>query len=147
VSLLGSALGAGSVTIGAKADDWEAAVRLAGAGLVRSGRATDAYTDAMVATIRDLGPYVVIAPGLAMPHARPSEAVLQTGMSLTILSEPVVFGHKRNDPVEVVFALAALDHDRHLELLSEFASKFAADGFVNSLLSCQTETEIRGLFA
>jgi PTS system ascorbate-specific IIA component len=114
--------------------------------LVASGRTTEAYTDAMVATIRELGPYVVIAPGLAMPHARPSESVLETGMSLVVLTEPVAFGHAKNDPVRVLFGLAALDHDRHLELLSEFAGKFSKEGFVNSLLSCSTEGQIRALF-
>jgi PTS system ascorbate-specific IIA component len=147
VSLLGQALGEGAVRIGVKATDWEAAVRIAGAALVASGRVTDAYTDDMVQIIRELGPYPVIAPGLAMPHARPSEAVLSTGMSLILLEEPVSFGHSKNDPVRVVFGLAALDHDRHLDLLSEFAGRFADPTFVNSLLSCKDETEIRGLLS
>ena len=146
MSLLNQALGSGAILLGARAEDWETAVRLAGSGLVASGRTTESYTDAMVATIRELGPYVVISPGLAMPHARPSESVLETGMSLVVLAEPVAFGHAKNDPVRVVFGLAALDHDRHLELLSEFAGKFSTEGFVNSLLSCSTEGQIRALF-
>lgn len=147
MSLLNAALGPGSIATGVEATDWEDAVRAAGAGLEASGRCTPAYTDAMVAAIVELGPYIVIAPGLAMPHARPSEAVLATGMSLVTLREPVSFGSKKNDPVHVVFALAAQDHDRHLELLAEFAGKFGSEGFVNSLLSCSTEDEIRALFA
>ena len=146
MSLLNAALGVGSITLAAEAPDWEAAVRLAGSGLEASGRTTNVYTQAMVAAILELGPYVVVAPGLAMPHARPSEAVLETGMSLVVLKTPVAFGHRKNDPVRVVFGLAALDHDRHLELLSEFAGKFGKEGFVNSLLSCQSESEIRHLF-
>jgi PTS system ascorbate-specific IIA component len=146
MSLINRALAPGSIRLGASVGSWQEAVEACGELLVSSGRTTNAYTDAMVATIKELGPYVVIAPGLAMPHARPSEAVLDTGMSLVTLSEPVVFGHKKNDPVTVVFGLAALDHDRHLELLSEFAGKFSQPGFVNSLLSCQAESEIRSLF-
>jgi len=147
VSLVGRALAPGSIVLNAEAADWESAVRMVGSALVASGRTTDAYTDAMVQTIHDLGPYVVIAPGLAMPHARPSDAVLETGMSLVVLEHPVKFGNAKNDPVRVLFGLAALDHDRHLELLSEFASLFSKDGFVNSLLSCSTVDEIHSLFA
>jgi len=88
----------------------------------------------------------VIAPGLAMPHARPNDSVLETGMSLVTLAEPVSFGHAKNDPVRVVFGLAALDHDKHLELLSEFAAKFSQPDFVNTLLTSSTEGEIRSLF-
>ena len=147
MSLLLGALGPGSVLLDRVAQDWEGAVRLAGDGLVASNRTTHAYTDAMVATIRDLGPYIVIAPGLAMPHARPSDAVLATGMSLVVLREPVSFGHSKNDPVRVLFGLAAQNHDKHLELLSEFAGKFSQPNFVKSLLSCRSEHEIRQLFA
>lgn len=147
MSLLLGALGPGSVLLEQVAEDWEGAVRLVGDGLVASNRTTPAYTDAMVATIEDLGPYIVIAPGLAMPHARPGDAVLATGMSLVVLREPVSFGHSKNDPVRVLFGLAAQDHDKHLELLSEFAGKFSQPDFVKSLLSCRSEDEIRQLFA
>lgn len=147
MSLLQRALGAGSILLNQTTEDWQGAVRLAGAGLVASGRTTAEYTEAMVATILELGPYVVIAPGLAMPHARPNDSVLETGMSLVTLAEPISFGHGKNDPVRVVFALAALDHDKHLELLSEFAGKFGQPEFVNNLLTCQQEDEIRALFA
>jgi PTS system ascorbate-specific IIA component len=144
MSLLEKAFGKGSILLNQTAADWQGAVRLAGDGLVASGCTTAKYTDAMIATIEDLGPYVVIAPGLAMPHARPGDSVLHTGMSLVTLAEPVDFGSS-NDPVKVIFALAARDHDKHLELLSEFAGKAAETEFVNSLLSCQTEAQIRTL--
>jgi len=144
MSLLEKAFGQGSILLNQPAADWQQAVRLAGQGLEASGCSTGAYTDAMIAAIDDLGPYVVIAPGLAMPHARPDDSVLHTGMSLVTLANPVDFG-STNDPVRVVFALAARDHDRHLELLSEFAGKASNNDFVNSLLSCQSEAQIRTL--
>lgn len=147
MSQLQQALGPGSILLNQSVSHWEDAVRLAGKALVASGRTTDAYTQAMVDTIHQLGPYIVIAPGLAMPHARPNDSVLETGMSLVTLQQGVEFGHKKNDPVRVVFGLAALDHDKHLELLSEFAAKFSTPDFVKTLLSCSAEGEIRHLFA
>lgn len=145
MSLLSNALGEGSIILDAQAGNWEAAVRLAGDGLVASGRTTQKYTDDMVAAVHQLGPYIVIGPGLAMPHTRPSENVLQTGLSLVVLQQPVEFGHKRNDPVHVLFGLAALDHDRHLEILSEFASHASDPNFINSLLTCSSVAQIRSL--
>ena len=147
MSLLQQALGEGSVVIGASAKDWQDAVAIAGNALVASGCTTPDYTQAMIDNVLELGAYIVIAPGLAMPHARPSESVLHTGLSLVTLKQPVKFGHHKNDPVSVVFGLAALDHDRHLELLSEFAAKMQQPGFVNSLLSCPEEASARRLFA
>ena len=146
MSLLANAFGSGAIGSYERADDWRAATRLAGAGLQASGVADSNYTDAMVAAIDELGPYMVIAPGLALVHARPSDAVAHTGMALALFREPVKFGHAKNDPVHAVFALAALDHDRHLELLADFVRVAGAENFVNSLLTCVTEGDIRALF-
>jgi PTS system ascorbate-specific IIA component len=79
----------------------------------------------MVATVEDLGPYIVIAPGLALAHARPTAAVNRTGLSWVRLAEPVSFGHAKNDPVSLVVGLAATDHDEHQRALAEFAGIFA----------------------
>ena len=38
----------------------------------------DGYADAMIRVIEEFGPYVVIAPGLALAHARPGDDVLRT---------------------------------------------------------------------
>jgi PTS system ascorbate-specific IIA component len=103
-------------------------VRAAGVGLERSGAATSAYTDAMVATVEKLGPYIVIAPGLALAHARPSEAVIRTGFSWVRPAQPVEFGHAKNDPVSLVVGLAAIDHEVHQAALMELATIFTLDG-------------------
>ena len=88
-----------AIHLGATAQDWRAAVRLAGDALVTSGATAPAYTDEMIATVEQLGPYIVIAPGIALAHSRPSPAVLRAGISLVTLARPVDFGHRTNDPV------------------------------------------------
>ena len=95
------------VQLGATAADWRAAVGLAGAALARTGAAEPSYADEMVRMIDEHGPYVVIAPGLALAHARPGPEVLSDGLSVVTLATPVTFGHPHNDPVRVVLGLAA----------------------------------------
>jgi ascorbate PTS system EIIA or EIIAB component len=115
-----------AIRIGAKAADWRAAVRLAGDALVASGATTSAYTDEMVATVERLGPYIVIAPGIALAHSRPSNAVHRAGISLVTLVDPIKFGHRENDPVRLVIGLSALDEEGHITALSTLA-EFLSD--------------------
>jgi PTS system ascorbate-specific IIA component len=75
----------------------------------------------MVDSVHKNGPYIVVAPGFAFAHARPSEAVLRTGMSWVRLAEPVEFGHKSNDPVTLVVALAAKDSEMHQAAMASLA--------------------------
>lgn len=103
------------------AESWQGAVRLAGEALLESGAVTEPYIDEMVAVVEDLGPYIVITPGLALAHARPSALVLRPGLSWVTLSSPVCFGHPQNDPVSVVVGLAAPDNQSHVTALSTLA--------------------------
>lgn len=132
IGLLG-ALKEDHLAVGCEASSWEDAVSLAGGILVENGVAEESYIKAMIDTIRDLGPYCVIAPGIAMPHARPEDHVLDTGFSLVTLKDPVDFGSQENDPVDIVIGFAAQDKNRHVQALREIAQLFIDETFVEDV--------------
>lgn len=136
-----------SITTKATASDWREAIRLAGDGLVAGGATTDAYTQEMLDAIDKHGPYIVIAPGIALAHSRPSAAVLHGGLSWVSLAEPVVFGHSSNDPVSLVIGLAAVDHDSHLEVMSALAGVLSDSAVMTRLLAATTADEVRSELA
>lgn len=137
-----SALEQDAIRVGAVALDWQHSIEMAGELLLASGRTSPGYAEAMITAIEELGPYVVIAPGLALAHAKPSELVFETGLSLLTLAEPIEFGHGSNDPVNLVFALAAIDHDSHLGLLAELSEFLTETSNVNFLLNARSADEI-----
>lgn len=129
----------------ARADDWRGAIRLAGKGLVSSGFVTEAYADEMIATVDKLGPYIVIAPGLALAHSRPSSAVLQTGLSWVRLNTPVEFGNKANDPVSLVIGLAGRDENEHVAVMAAIASALMDQQKKAELAKARTPAQIRAI--
>ena len=145
MSALGDALGDKSIKLSVSASTWTEAITLAGDALELSGRTTAEYTRAMIEAFEELGPYMVIAPGIALAHARPSANVLSTGLSLVVLSESVKFGSERFDPVRIVFGLAALDHDGHIDLMAGLSELLLDDTKVNMLLQSDNESEVRRL--
>jgi mannitol operon transcriptional antiterminator len=103
------------------ASDWEVAVRKAGE-LLELGNCIDKiYIDSMVEVVKSIGAYIVIGKGIALPHSRSSDGVKKIGISLLRLQVPVVFGHPENDPVDLVFALSAVDNVSHMIVLSDLA--------------------------
>ncbi|MBP2653436.1 MAG: system L-ascorbate-specific transporter subunit [Firmicutes bacterium] len=116
-----------TILLQAEADDWQAAVRLGGQLLIDSGVAEPRYIDAIIQCTIEFGPYYVLAPGLAMPHARPEHGVKKTGFSLMTLRTPVPFGHTENDPVDILIFLAAADSSSHLEAMSQIVTVFSDD--------------------
>lgn len=134
-----------AIWIGAVATDWREAIRRAGDALAASGAVTDAYTDEMIATVEALGPYIVIAPGIALAHSRPSLAVLRSGLSIVTLSRPVDFGHRTNDPVRLVVGLAAPDDAGHVDALAALAEFLVDDARREALLAARDAATVRSL--
>ena len=142
-SVLEQALGQGSIKLQQSCVSWRETFELAGLGLVESSRTTSAYTNEMIQAFEELGPYMVIAPGIALAHGRPSEAVLATGLSLVTLSSPVIFGSTANDPVSLVIGLAAVDHDSHIDLMAALSELLMSEDTVNFLLKATNESQVR----
>jgi PTS system ascorbate-specific IIA component len=143
---LAAAFAENSIRVGAVALDREHAIEMAGELLVASGRSTPEYTESMIEAVLENGPYIVIAPGIALAHGRPSEAVLEIGLSLVTLAVPVVFGNDANDPVRLVLGLCATDHNSHIDIMAELATFLGEVESVNSVLNAVDGDQIRLLF-
>ena len=131
-----------AIIIGAEVDDWRAAVRFAGRALTASGATRPGYADEMIRMIEEHGPYVVIAPGLALAHARPGPEVLADGLAVVTLATPVSFGHPHNDPVSVVLGLAIKSADTHIETVAELANVFNDSSAIARLANATSVAEV-----
>jgi PTS system ascorbate-specific IIA component len=132
-----------AVTVHATAADWRDAVGLVAKALARAEFARIGYGADMVRMIEEHGPYVVIAPGLALAHARPGPRVLARGMAVVTLAEPVPFGHPHYDPVRVVVGLASTSPEEHLVTVAAVANVFNDEGLVDRLAAAETIEQIR----
>jgi mannitol operon transcriptional antiterminator len=121
-----------NVLLNAVATGWEEAVRIAGELLYNNGYVEKRFSQAMINAVREMGPYIVLAPGIALPHARPEDGALKTGIALVTLNKPVNFGSVVNDPVDIIIGLASVDHVSHIQLLQRMCN-FLAD---NDKLDC-----------
>lgn len=132
-----------AIVLGATAADWRAGVRRAGEALTASGAAKKSYADEMIRMIEEHGPYVVIAPGLALAHARPGPEVLADGLAIVTLVTPVEFGHPHNDPVRVILGLAIANKEDHLASVAALANVFNDSTAVADLAAATSAAEVQ----
>lgn len=121
-------------------------MRASGRLLVSSGAAQPVYVEAMVNLTKELGPYIVITPGIAIPHARPEEGALHVGFSVVQLDPPLAFGNPDNDPVWLVISFCTPDANAHVELLMQIARTIGQEGFLEAAKATQTSEELAELF-
>lgn len=134
------------IELNVPAIDWQDAVRKSGTILVNNGYVTEEYVDAMIQTVKTFGPYIVVAPGLAMPHARSSSGVIKSGISIMTLSGPVEFGNESNDPVRLLIGLAGSNDDLHLKIIQTIATIFEDENMLKKITTCETKAAIAELF-
>jgi PTS system ascorbate-specific IIA component len=134
-----------AIALGIEADDWRDAVRSVGGALEASGCTDASYSERMIALVDEYGPYIVIAPGLAMAHARPGPDVHASGLAVVTLATPVHFGHAHNDPVSVVIGLAATEADSHVAAVAALANVFNDESVVPALASARDADDVRRL--
>jgi len=134
------------IALDVEASDWREAIRISGKSLVDTQIVEPRYIEAMIKTAEDLGPYIVIAPQIALPHARPEDGALGTGLSLVRLKPPLDFGHSDHDPVILLFGLAAVNKHIHVRALQTLAEVLSTDNLVEGLLKAKSVEEIYSIF-
>jgi len=117
--MLNDLIGSDNIQLNVEARDWEDAVYRGAKILLDKKYITRSYIDGIIKKVREIGPYIVIAPGIALPHARPEDGVKELSMSLITLKRPIEFGNEANDPVKLLITLAATDNETHLKALSQ----------------------------
>ncbi|AHF77238.1 PTS system ascorbate-specific transporter [Sodalis praecaptivus] len=124
----------------------EQAIAAAGDALKDVGACNDAYVRAMVENYHQFGPYFVIAPGLAMPHARPQQGARRAQISLVRLATPLTFGHDENDPVSVLIGLSATDGDSHIALIQRVVTVLGETSKRTILMTSRERDDLLHLF-
>ncbi|MBQ4867737.1 BglG family transcription antiterminator [Priestia megaterium] len=127
------------------ADDWKSAVRLAAKPLLNYEYIEPSYVEAMIKSVEQLGPYIVIAPKVALPHARPEQGVNRVGMSMLRLKEPVYFSTEKQHGAQLIIVLAATDNETHLKALSQLSMMLSENDNIDKLIAMNTKQEMLAL--
>lgn len=129
------------------ASDWKDAICKSCLPLVDTGCATPAYAQCIIDCVEEFGPYIVIVPGLAIPHsAKGSPGISQTAISFVRFEQPVVFdpGDREKD-ASVFFALAAVDEDAHIKNMRQLFKILSNEELLEKLACASSPQELAAL--
>ena len=111
MTLLDSLKENNSVILKKEAETWEEAIKVCMQPLLDKGTIEQEYVDAIIERTKELGPFYILAPGLAMPHERPEKGVNRNSFSFVTLDQPVAFPDGQE--VDILIGLAAVNADVH----------------------------------
>ena len=124
-------------------DDWRDAVRAACAPLLADGTIEKEYPEIIIEKVEELGPYIVIAPNICIPHAERGRGVNDTAMCFMKTEKPVSFDP--NDPdkdARIFVVLAATDDEVHLNNLMALSETLSDEDIVAKVLEAKTPDDL-----
>jgi len=127
-------------------DSWEDAIRTSSQGLLEQGFIQASYVDAMIQSVQDYGPYIVIAPNIAMPHARPEAGSNKVGFSVMLCKTPVAFSDQVDQQARLFVTLSCVSADTHLKMIQALVGILGDDDLVEKILNATTQEELLEIF-
>ncbi|SFC93767.1 transcriptional antiterminator, BglG family [Bacillus sp. OV322] len=121
-----------TIQLKASVSDWKEGIKAASQPLVDLGTIEERYVYSMISSIEENGPYVIITPGVAIPHSRPEAGVRSLSMSLLKLDEAVDFAPGK--PVRLIIVLAAADSESHLRALVQLTQLLGEPSNIEDIL-------------
>jgi len=134
-----------NVIIREAAADWKDAIRISVKPLEERGFVEPEYKEAIIANVEALGAYIVIAPHVALPHARPEQGVIKSQLAVTLFRKGVKFENKET-PVKLFIVLAAENNDSHLETLVMLSEILKDEGNVEKMISADSAKSLYQYF-
>lgn len=127
-----------------EAKDWEDAIRMSCKSLEADGTVEAEYAEQIVECVRKYGPYIVLMPGVAMPHSQEgAKGVHKTAIGFMKLKKPVSFDPE--DPEKdatLFFTLAACDSDQHMQNMMKLSEMLMNEDLVKELMDAETPEDL-----
>lgn len=125
--------------------NWEEIIKFGGKILEEEDIATKSYSESIIEVTKKLGPYYVITKHIAMPHARPEDGVIQSGICFISLKNGVNFGSE-NDPVKYIFLIAMKDNNSHIEFIQFLSELIENKKFYEAVNLAKSKKEVINFF-
>jgi ascorbate PTS system EIIA or EIIAB component len=125
-----------------KIDTWQEAIKLSCKPIQKDGTVDESYAQSIIDCVTKYGPYIIIMPGVAMPHSQENaRGVNKTAISFMKVEEPVHFDLNDSEKdARLFFTLASCDPEQHIENIKKLSEMLMNEDLVNELKEA-TSTE------
>jgi len=130
-----------------EAASWQDSIKLSCKALEDTGIVGEKYADEIIKCVTENGPYIVLMPGIALPHSMEnSPNAFGTAIAFTKLKKPVSFDD--TDPektASVFFTLAAIDDELHLKNMRKLFKMLTDEALCADLQKAESEADLLAL--
>lgn len=130
-----------NISIVNRVNNWKDGVEQAGNILLFNKKIEKRYIEASIKNIEKFGSYIILNDGVAMPHARPEDGAIETGVSLLVIKEGTIF-FEDQEKVKLIFMLACKDNSSHIDILKKLSNLIDDEEIIKKISNSSSESEI-----
>ncbi len=125
-------------------NDWKSAITASCLPLVDQKCIESEYVDSIISCVEQYGPYIVLLPGIAVPHSSSSgSGVNESCISFMKVEIPVRFDVKGESKEASVFiTIAAVNNEVHMSLIAELADLLNDPERIEKLLLVKNDDDL-----
>ncbi len=120
----------------------DAALDITCSKLIEQSKIEPSYVEAIKKKHNEIGAYYVLAPKIAMPHARPEDGVNEACLQVTVFKNGVDLESEDNGNVYFSMTLAAMDSDSHIQTIVALSELFQNEEDIESIIAAEDKNEI-----
>lgn len=124
--------------------DWKSAIRKSCEPLLADGTVDATYPEEIIKCIEKHGPYIVILPGIALPHSTENaKGAHGTAISFMKCTVPVTFENDSHEQgVKIFFTISSTNSDEHLMNMQRLYSVLTNEEAVEKLKNIENPEEL-----
>ena len=102
------------------------------------------YVDEIIQCVETFGPYIIIAPEVAMPHSSEESAgIFGTAISFTKFKQAVTFAGDQEAKQQHYFYIGSQNPAEHLENIQQLMDLLMTDSVIADLLETNTPMDFK----
>ena len=109
--------------------------------LLDNGDTESSYSAALLRNFEEYGSKFMVSPFIILPHARPEQGVLKSGISIILLQQSFYY-RECYEPIRLIVILAAQDSKTHLRFLKTLSEIFMNEQKLKRVLSSHTKEQL-----
>ena len=128
-------------------DSWEDAIYKSCEKLIEKDIVDNNYPEQIIKTIEKYGPYIVLIPGVAMPHCQENaEGVNDTAIAFMKVNKPVVFDKEDKDKdANIFFTVASENPTKHLENITKLSEILCNEEILEAFNKAESEDDLKAI--
>jgi PTS system ascorbate-specific IIA component len=125
-------------------ESWEEAIRKSCEPLVAEGILDESYAEEIIDIVKRMGPYIVIVPGVAIPHCMENAGGAHgTAISFMKLEKPVSFDDEDPDKsASIFFTLSSVNTQEHLKNMKQLFKMLTNEELLAELMQVKCPEDL-----